>query len=133
MRAVIATGEGRYADQWHPFAATSLRVKSVLEDAGFTVAVDEDLDGTMTRLDGVDLLVVNAANREGDFEWMKDREHRGSDVRDVSDEYALLAVQGPRSLERLGFEVDWAERHTFPGHQRCHTRDGHGNRVELLA
>ena len=36
-------------------------------------------------------------------------------------------------LERLGFEVDWAERHTFPGHQRCHTRDGHGNRVELLA
>src|SRR4029453_783628 len=49
------------------------------------------------------LLVVNAANREGDFEWIKDREHRGSDVRDVSDEYALIAVQGPRSLERLGF------------------------------
>ena len=48
------------------------------------------------------LLVVNAANREGDFEWIKDREHRGSDVRDVSDDYALLAVQGPRSLERLG-------------------------------
>ena len=45
---------------------------------------------------------MNAANREGDFEWIKDREHRGSDVRDVSDEYALLAVQGPRSLERLG-------------------------------
>ena len=36
-------------------------------------------------------------------------------------------------LARLGFEVDWTERHTFPGHQRCHTRDGHGNRVELLA
>ena len=36
-------------------------------------------------------------------------------------------------LERLGFEVDWGERHTFPGRQRCHTRDGHGNRVELLA
>src|SRR5215204_6575080 len=48
------------------------------------------------------LLVVNAANREGDFGWIKDREHRGSDVRDVSDDYALLAVQGPRSLERLG-------------------------------
>ena len=26
----------------------------------------------------------------------------GSDVRDVSDEYALLAVQGPRAIERLG-------------------------------
>ena len=50
------------------------------------------------------LLIVNAANREGDFEWLKEREIAGSDVRDVSDEYALLAVQGPRSLERLGLE-----------------------------
>jgi len=48
------------------------------------------------------LLIVNAANREGDFEWMKEREIPGSDVRDVSDEYGLLAVQGPRALERLG-------------------------------
>jgi aminomethyltransferase len=48
------------------------------------------------------LLVVNAANRDADFEWMREREIRGSDVRDVSDEYALLAVQGPRALERLG-------------------------------
>jgi aminomethyltransferase len=47
------------------------------------------------------LLVVNAANREGDFEWIKERELPGSDVRDVSDEFALLAVQGPHSLERL--------------------------------
>jgi len=50
------------------------------------------------------LLIVNAANREGDFEWLKEREIAGSDVRDVSDEYALLAVQGPRSLDRLGLE-----------------------------
>ena len=48
------------------------------------------------------LLIVNAANREGDFEWMRDREIPGSDVRDVSDEYGLLAVQGPRALDRLG-------------------------------
>src|SRR5205809_7592166 len=48
------------------------------------------------------LLIVNAANREGDFEWMKEREIPGSDVRDVSDEYGLLAVQGLRALERLG-------------------------------
>src|SRR5919205_1432190 len=47
------------------------------------------------------LLIVNASNREGDFHWLKEREIRGSDVRDVSDEYALLAVQGPRSHERL--------------------------------
>jgi aminomethyltransferase len=48
------------------------------------------------------LLIVNASNREGDFQWIKEREITGSDVRDVSDDYALLAVQGPRSLERLG-------------------------------
>ena len=48
------------------------------------------------------LLIVNASNRDADYAWLKDRELRGSDVRDVSDEFALLAVQGPRSLERLG-------------------------------
>jgi aminomethyltransferase len=48
------------------------------------------------------LLVVNAANRETDFAWLKEREIRGSDVRDVSEEYALLAVQGPQAIERLG-------------------------------
>jgi aminomethyltransferase len=47
------------------------------------------------------LLIVNASNRDADFRWLKDREIPGSDARDVSDEYALLAVQGPRSLERL--------------------------------
>jgi aminomethyltransferase len=48
------------------------------------------------------LLVVNAGNRERAYGWLKEREIRGSEVRDASDEYALLAVQGPRSLERLG-------------------------------
>jgi aminomethyltransferase len=48
------------------------------------------------------LLIVNAANRDADFRWLKEREIPGSDVRDVSDEYGLLAVQGPRAIERLG-------------------------------
>jgi aminomethyltransferase len=48
------------------------------------------------------LLVVNASNRVGDVAWMKEREISGSDVRDVSGEYALLAVQGPKAIERLG-------------------------------
>ena len=48
------------------------------------------------------LLIVNAANRETDLSWLREREIPGSDVRDVSDEYALLAVQGPRAIERLG-------------------------------
>src|SRR5437763_2809541 len=48
------------------------------------------------------LLIVNASNRRADYDWLKERELRGSDVRDMSDESALLAVQGPRSIERLG-------------------------------
>src|SRR5919204_1248254 len=57
------------------------------------------------------LLVVNAANREADFRWLREREIRGSDVRDVSDAYALLAVQGPRTIERL--ELPPAPQFTF--------------------
>jgi glycine cleavage system T protein (aminomethyltransferase) len=57
------------------------------------------------------LLIVNASNREADFAWLKEREVRGSDVRDVSDEYGLVAVQGPRALERLG--LDPAPAFTF--------------------
>jgi aminomethyltransferase len=48
------------------------------------------------------LLIVNASNAYIDFEWLHEREIPGSDVRNVSDEYGLIAVQGPRSLERLG-------------------------------
>jgi len=44
---------------------------------------------------------------------------------------ALDAV-GSRLRER-GYPVDDTERSSFPGHVRLHVRDGHGNRVELLA
>jgi aminomethyltransferase len=55
------------------------------------------------------LLVVNASNREADYRWLKEREIRGSEVTDVSDEYALLAVQGPHAIEKLGL----APAHAF--------------------
>jgi aminomethyltransferase len=48
------------------------------------------------------LLIVNASNREPDFAWLQERETNGVEVRDVSDDHALVAVQGPRSLDRLG-------------------------------
>jgi aminomethyltransferase len=57
------------------------------------------------------LLIVNAANKDTDFRWLKERELPGSDVRDVSEQYALLAVQGPRAIERLG--LDPAPAFTF--------------------
>src|SRR5205807_7435312 len=40
------------------------------------------------------LLVVNASNRETDFQWLKEREIAGTEVSDHWDECALLAVQG---------------------------------------
>ncbi len=51
---------------------------------------------------GAYLLVVNAGNRDVAYAWLKEREIRGTEVRDASDEYALVAVQGPGSLDRLG-------------------------------
>jgi aminomethyltransferase len=45
------------------------------------------------------LLIVNASNVEADHAMLPESE-------DVSSEWALLAVQGPRSLERLGVEVE---------------------------
>jgi aminomethyltransferase len=47
-------------------------------------------------------LIVNASNREADFEWIESRGGAGTDLRDKTEEFALLAVQGPRALERLG-------------------------------
>jgi glycine cleavage system T protein (aminomethyltransferase) len=48
------------------------------------------------------LLIVNAANREPDFAWLEERVPGDVQLHDVSDDYALVAVQGPRTLERLG-------------------------------
>lgn len=49
---------------------------------------------------------------------------------------ALLVDDLAATAERLraaGFEVDDSQRGTFPPYQRLHTRDPHGNRVEILA
>ncbi len=57
------------------------------------------------------LLVVNASNRETDYAWLREHEISGSDVRDVSDEYGLLAVQGPNAIAKLGLAP--APKNTF--------------------
>jgi aminomethyltransferase len=57
------------------------------------------------------LLVVNASNRAADYRWLKEHEISGSDVRDVSDEYALIAVQGPNAIAKLGLAP--AKQFTF--------------------
>ncbi|MFQ5864912.1 MAG: glycine cleavage system aminomethyltransferase GcvT [bacterium] len=40
------------------------------------------------------MVIVNAANREKDFQWMKEHLTLGVDLADISDDFSLLAVQG---------------------------------------
>lgn len=43
------------------------------------------------------MLVVNASNKDKDFEWMKKNNKFDAELNDKSDDYSLLAVQGPNS------------------------------------
>jgi aminomethyltransferase len=45
------------------------------------------------------MLVVNAANLDKDFQWIHDHCPSGVELKDISDEITLLAVQGPDSLK----------------------------------
>ncbi|MBL0333602.1 MAG: glycine cleavage system aminomethyltransferase GcvT [Chlorobiota bacterium] len=47
------------------------------------------------------LLVINASNIDKDFNWMLENKIDGVELTNVSDEYSLLALQGPKSLEIL--------------------------------
>jgi aminomethyltransferase len=60
------------------------------------------------------MLCVNASNIDADREWLQSLNHRGAEFRDVSDDTALVAVQGPRAitiLKRLAaFSIDEVPR-----------------------
>jgi aminomethyltransferase len=47
------------------------------------------------------MLVVNASNKDKDFRWMLDNKFGDVEIKDKSDEFSLLAVQGPNSLKTL--------------------------------
>jgi len=48
------------------------------------------------------LLVVNASNIEKDWNWIsKYNEVFGANLKDVSDDYSLLAIQGPKAVEAM--------------------------------
>ena len=58
-------------------------------------------DVVIYRRSAEDLLVcVNAANRQKDFEWLKTHAN-GADVRNESDDWAQVALQGPKALAVL--------------------------------
>src|SRR3954462_11715653 len=78
-------------------------------DAQYTLLTNDDggiIDDLIVyRLDEHRYLIVaNASNADAVLRWLKEHEVRGSDVRDVSEDYALLAVQGPNAVQKLGLE-----------------------------
>jgi aminomethyltransferase len=47
------------------------------------------------------LLVVNASNIEKDWNWIQSKNDVGADMRNLSDDYSLLAIQGPKAVEAM--------------------------------
>ncbi|TVZ59814.1 aminomethyltransferase [Flavobacteriaceae bacterium MAR_2010_105] len=47
------------------------------------------------------LLVVNASNIEKDWNWISSKNDVGATMRDLSDGYSLLAIQGPKAVEAM--------------------------------
>lgn len=47
------------------------------------------------------ILVVNASNVEKDYEWCKKHVNCDVEVKDISDRFALMALQGPKALSIL--------------------------------
>ncbi|RLD28060.1 MAG: glycine cleavage system aminomethyltransferase GcvT [Bacteroidetes bacterium] len=47
------------------------------------------------------LLVVNASNIEKDWNWIQSKNDVGAEMRNLSDDYSLLAIQGPKAIEAM--------------------------------
>ncbi|AXP82586.1 Aminomethyltransferase [Mariniflexile rhizosphaerae] len=47
------------------------------------------------------LLVVNASNIEKDWNWIQSQNNMGATMRNLSDDYSLLAIQGPKAVEAM--------------------------------
>jgi len=47
------------------------------------------------------LLVVNASNIEKDWDWISMHNTMEADMKDLSSEYSLLAIQGPKAVEAM--------------------------------
>jgi aminomethyltransferase len=47
------------------------------------------------------LLVVNASNIEKDWNWISSHNDMGVEMKNLSDDYSLLAIQGPKAVEAM--------------------------------
>ncbi|MEW5875848.1 MAG: glycine cleavage system aminomethyltransferase GcvT [Candidatus Zixiibacteriota bacterium] len=91
-------------------------------------------DLVLYHLPGRAMLVVNAANLEKDFEWLKEHCPKGVNLIDRSDEYSLIAVQGPKAAAVMAKIVDFdldtvayyhAAEGTVSGYQVVFSRTGY--------
>lgn len=79
------------------------------------------------------MLVVNASNIEKDFEWMQKQNSFDAKLSNLSDDYSLLAVQGPNSKEvvqsafntTLDFEYYRFAKINFSGKEIIISRTGY--------
>lgn len=51
--------------------------------------------------EGKYMLVVNASNIEKDWKWVNIQNSMGAEIKNISDEISLFAVQGPKALEAI--------------------------------
>jgi aminomethyltransferase len=49
------------------------------------------------------LLVVNASNIDKDWDWISSHNDLGVEMKNLSDDYSLLAIQGPKAVEAMQF------------------------------
>ena len=47
------------------------------------------------------LLVVNASNMQKDWDWISKHNTMGAEMKDLSMDYSLLAIQGPKAVEAM--------------------------------
>ena len=47
------------------------------------------------------LLVVNASNIKKDWDWIASKNTMGAEMKNISDAYSLLAIQGPKAVEAM--------------------------------
>jgi aminomethyltransferase len=47
------------------------------------------------------LLVVNASNIDKDWDWISSHNSVGAEMKNLSDNYSLLAIQGPKAVEAM--------------------------------
>lgn len=79
------------------------------------------------------MLVVNASNIEKDFEWMQKQNSFDAKLFNLSDDYSLLAVQGPNSKEvvqsafntTLDFEYYYFTKINYEGKELIISRTGY--------